>query len=895
MNLPPNLAKLKEEIKGYALSYGLDPFDTIFEVLDFKEINQIASYGGFPTRYPHWSFGMEYEHMKKSYAYGFSKIYEMVINNDPCYAYLLESNDIVDQKLVIAHVYGHSDFFKNNYWFSKTNRKMMDEMANHSTRIRKYFEKYGRETVEHFMDIVMAIDNLIDYHLPFITRKREEEGVLETSEIIFKTEIQKFKSKDYMDAFINPKEYLEEQKKILEQKAKAKKKFPEKPEKDVLQFLLENAALRRWQRDVLSIIREESYYFAPQGQTKIMNEGWACLKKGSFINTDIGLQKIEDIVEKRLSVKINDGENYRRVYDWAKFKNRKTVWIRTKRGYEVEGSVTHRLLLHDKNWCCLNKIRVGDSVAMSGGNNLWPKEYKKINWQTEKKITLEDIAKQVKVSIGTVLRYRDGVRGRYAGQLEPYVAQYDTELATLSYMQNSRNPVNIPEIVDERFSEFLGYLIGDGHISEKKRVIGFTTGDKDKVGCFVKLVKDLFNVSVYKKWDEGRWRVYFHSRDIEDFLKHLGLKTGRCARNKKVPDVILGSPKKVVAAFLRAYFDCDGYAGKQGVILSTASEALSKTVQLLLLNFNILSSRRSQKDGCWHVHIAGKSTIIFENVIGFGLRRKQKLLRKYINSHKLFKVEKWNDKIIAIENRRSDVYDISVSVTHRYAAQGFINHNSFWHSRIMTEKALTDKEVIDYADHHSSTLVTRPGMLNPYKLGVELFRDIVDRWNKGKFGKEYEESENIDEKKSWDKKLGKGMKKIFEVRKHYNDVSFIDEFLTPEFVQQQKMFTYDYNEKTNMYVISDRDFKKIKQKLLFSLTNFGQPRICVTDANFANKTELYLTHAHEGVDLRMDYANEVLSFIYEIWQRPVNLETVYEGRKMLFCFDGKEHKESVLS
>src|SRR5207248_6573186 len=106
-NLPPHLRQLKQEIEGYAREYGLDFFETIFEVIDADDLNEVAAYGGFPTRYPHWSFGMQYEELSKSYGYGLSKIYEMVINNDPCYAYLMRSNHAVDQKLVMAHVYGH--------------------------------------------------------------------------------------------------------------------------------------------------------------------------------------------------------------------------------------------------------------------------------------------------------------------------------------------------------------------------------------------------------------------------------------------------------------------------------------------------------------------------------------------------------------------------------------------------------------------------------------------------------------------------------------------------------------------------------------------------------------------------------------------------------------------
>ena len=146
--LPKELADVQVEMEEHARRYGLDFFPTIFEVVDVDQLNAIAAYGGFPTRYPHWRFGMEYERLAKGYAYGLQKIYELVINNDPCYAYLLGSNSITDHKMVIAHVYGHCDFFKNNYWFSQTNRKMIDEMANHGNRIRRYMDRFGVEEVE---------------------------------------------------------------------------------------------------------------------------------------------------------------------------------------------------------------------------------------------------------------------------------------------------------------------------------------------------------------------------------------------------------------------------------------------------------------------------------------------------------------------------------------------------------------------------------------------------------------------------------------------------------------------------------------------------------------------------------------------------------------------------
>src|SRR5438045_977132 len=273
-NLPPDLRALKEEIEGYARNYGLDFYETIFEVLEGEDLNEVAAYVGLPTCYPHWSFGMAFEELKKGYDYGLSKIYEMVINNDPCYAYLMRSNHTVDQKLVMAHVYGHCDFFKNNAYFAHTSRKMMDDMANHGARLRRYAEKYGEDEVEAFVDRCMSIDDLIDVHSTAIRRREEVSRYDFTpqSEDDENAKLTRFKSKDYMDDYINPRAALraeeEERKHLREQAAKS---VPERAEKDVLLFLIENAPLKVWQRDALSIIRDEAYYFAPQGQTKIIN------------------------------------------------------------------------------------------------------------------------------------------------------------------------------------------------------------------------------------------------------------------------------------------------------------------------------------------------------------------------------------------------------------------------------------------------------------------------------------------------------------------------------------------------------------------------------------------------------------------------------------------------
>jgi stage V sporulation protein R len=493
VSLPPRLQDIKDEVERYAREFGLDFFEVIFEVVSFDEMNMVAAYGGFPNRYPHWRFGMEYEQLSKGYEYGLSKIYELVLNNDPSYAYLLESNAEVDQKMVMAHVYGHSDFFKNNFCFAKTNRKMMDVMANHATRVRRWIDKAGLDKVEDFIDRSLSLENLIDYHSPFIRRRPEPKPEQAGDEE--RVEVRGFAvNREYMREFVNPQEFLDEQRKKLEDQRAQKKRFPERPERDVLLFLLENAPLERWEFDILSIIREEAYYFAPQGQTKIMNEGWA----------------------------------------------------------------------------------------------------------------------------------------------------------------------------------------------------------------------------------------------------------------------------------------------------------------------------------------------------------------------------------------------------------------SYWHSKIMTTRALRDSELLDYADHHSGTMGMRPGSLNPYKLGIELWRDVEDRWNKGRFGKEYDECDDLRARRQWDKKLGQGREKIYEVRRHYNDVTFIDEFLTIDFALEQKLFVYGFNEKKNVWEITERQFRKVKDKLLHQLTNFGQPIIEVVDGNYENRGELLLAHKHDGIDLRVDHARETLRSLATMWRRPVNLISRVENKGVLLRYDGKEHSEKKI-
>jgi stage V sporulation protein R len=244
------------ELEALAQELGLDFFPTSFEVVPQDIMTEIAAYG-LPTRARHWSYGKVYQHQHLYGSMGLSKIYEIVLNSDPGLAFLLETNPEIANLLVAAHVFGHVDFFKNNVLFGETNRQMVNDAVAHALRIDQYIERYGLETVEHLMDIGFALDRHIDYHKSLERQPYPPRQVVEKERPAL----------PYDDLFDAPRPSIS-----YEVKGE---RLPPHPERDLLWFLISYAPLDPWQRDVLQIIREESYYFYPQFCTKILNEGWA--------------------------------------------------------------------------------------------------------------------------------------------------------------------------------------------------------------------------------------------------------------------------------------------------------------------------------------------------------------------------------------------------------------------------------------------------------------------------------------------------------------------------------------------------------------------------------------------------------------------------------------------
>ncbi|HMM19768.1 MAG TPA: SpoVR family protein [Selenomonadales bacterium] len=230
-----DLETWNERIEELVRAAGLDCYDQEFEICTYEDMLCYEAYAGMPAHYPHWSFGKTYERQRTFYQYNLVGLpYEMVINSDPCIAYLMRDNTLLLQILTMAHVYGHNDFFKNNRLFRRDTRaELTVEMFKaHADRVRSYIQdpSIGPAKVERILDAAHALRFQVSRsgEPPLSVLAEETPGSI-----------------------------------------------PPRLEEDLLAFLAERGKLAEWEQDLVNIVRAESLYFIPQLETKIMNEGWA--------------------------------------------------------------------------------------------------------------------------------------------------------------------------------------------------------------------------------------------------------------------------------------------------------------------------------------------------------------------------------------------------------------------------------------------------------------------------------------------------------------------------------------------------------------------------------------------------------------------------------------------
>ena len=243
----------------------------------------------------------------------------------------------------------------------------------------------------------------------------------------------------------------------------------------------------------------------------------------------------------------------------------------------------------------------------------------------------------------------------------------------------------------------------------------------------------------------------------------------------------------------------------------------------------------------------------------------------------------WQQDVLGII--RDEAYYFAPQAQTKVMNEGWA---TYWHSKMMTHHFVEASEIIHYADQHSGVVHMEPGGFNPYKIGLELWKDIEERWDTGRHGPAWERLESMGQKERYDDKSMLGRDKLFEVRRIYNDVSFIDEFLTPEFVERHRMYEVRQDPRTGERRIVSRDFDRIKQVMLYKLTNMGQPYIYVADANYLNRGELYLANQWNGLEVDVAKAMGVLHNLRALWGRPVHLQSRVSDEMWLFTVDNPD-------
>jgi stage V sporulation protein R len=256
-----DLQEIDERCREIAVGeLGFDAAEVVYHLVRPEEV-YFAAANGLPARYSSARWGAQFESEYGRYRAGQSRIYELIFNTHPVHAYLMEGNSLVAQTLVIAHCLGHGYVFETNRWLGAVDREIMPRVVSAAERIADYMGAYGRDRVEDFLDACHAIA----IHQPQAQLIREAAA----------PELEHRRGR-YDELF--PEEVAAEQRRVTEQREALRRRFPRRPEQDLLRFIERHARnLEDWQRDVMSIVRAEQSYFLPQLRTKILNEGAAVL------------------------------------------------------------------------------------------------------------------------------------------------------------------------------------------------------------------------------------------------------------------------------------------------------------------------------------------------------------------------------------------------------------------------------------------------------------------------------------------------------------------------------------------------------------------------------------------------------------------------------------------
>ncbi|HRD66230.1 MAG TPA: SpoVR family protein [Candidatus Competibacter sp.] len=881
----PMLERYNEVIGHIAANeFGLDTYPNQIEIITAEQMMDAYSSVGMPLGYKHWSYGKQFVLTEKNYRRGqMGLAYEIVINSDPCIAYLMEENTAMMQALVIAHAaYGHNSFFKGNYLFRTWTSA--DAIIDYLLFARNYVaeceEHYGEENVELFLDSCHALMNYgVDrYKHPAPLSLGEEKQRQQEREAYLQLQLNDL----WRTIPVKPTEAA-----VIEQR------FPAEPQENLLYFIEKNAPLLEpWQREIVRIVRKIGQYFYPQRQTQVMNEGWACVTGDTLIVTDRGLLRAQEVVESRFSGCVEDGN---RVVNWFALPSKPRIRIRTRHGYELHGGADHKILVGGE-WIELRNLKIGDAVEIRRGQSVFASAEAPIDYALNVRPRIADICQKHDISTSTYYKWRRAAPDLSVGaqtvarlqacadEWEAIKADPDQPWALLTPDDLARRP----ETLGPDLAEVLGQVIGDGFVDAGR--INLTSQDVELLDFFEQAMYANFGATAVRRPSRNHFNSTVHSAVLARLFKQtFGIATGWGASGRKtVPDIILRSPEAVVCAFLRGHFDTDGCVSVKDrqVILVSKSLDLLQVEQLLILNLGIVSSVRPQQDGTFRLVITGSDAGRFAEKIGFRLSRKRRALKDALASVKWFLGKDDLTTIESIEHDEGPVFDFSVERSHAYKASCFINHNCFWHytlmNRLYDEGYVNDGFMIEFLQSHTSVIQQLPfdhpyyHGINPYALGFAMMSDIKRMCQ-----------EPTDEDRYWFPDIAgqDWIKTLDFAMRNFKDESFIAQYLSPKVMRDFKLFAVlddDTQEELEITAIHDDAGYRRLRLALSDQYNLGSREPNIQVWNVAHRKDRSLTLRHTRYNRRPlhDSFQEVLKHLHRLWGFTVRLEAVDEDGKV---------------
>lgn len=765
------------ELERLAKAAGLRPYDVHFFEVPTSVIFQVASYG-LPTRYNHWSFGKHYEWQKAQSEMGSSKIYELVLNNSPSYAFLDDSNPDIVNLLVCAHVLAHSDFFANNIMFKQCGETNMIEVAKHHANIIDgYRKEYGEDDVDEWLDIALSLERHIDIYKGLKRDKYPKRHI----------EYKQRTAKEWEDLL------SDKDKKPIIEKIDQGFHIPPSPEKDILWFLSNYANIEDWKKRIFEIVRRESRYFYPQYMCVTGNSLIYCPNKGLVkINR---LSNCKGTVEYDIPI-ISKFDNCLKTVNSSHFhcfEKNDVIKITTNSGFEIEGTPEHPIEVLDED---LNI------------------KFKKIDEITGK----EYIILYNKTEIFGSFEYLDDC-------LQKYSKSRDLEY------QNRTNPIgnwfkNNPQNWI-KLAKLSGYLCAKGKFEDG--CVLFRDENKHLVDDFLANFNAIFIdvglcCHMYDSYYDYHCSILLKDSFLYEFLNYIGFDSFSSSLTKEIPWFVLSGPREVQQAFMSAYFECYSAFTEGKLTAFSNSCYLSKQLQLVLLNFGIYSKTINEKEehNCKYfcLEVFGEDIELFIKYIGFitdaknnidasfccnrrsieeipfllqtfrNMAEKYQRGNKYLCSDGIlrhlsfskfskktyskifslsnlrksniinecgyldhdFKVKLQNiasiknpffDGIkskIKSTNKKTTVYDLTVPGCENFLCNGIINHNtrvknegwaSYWHAELMHQYSLgndndygvkdikytlTSEEHLDFLSYHEK--VVQPGLKIPLKIDI---------------------------------------------------------------------------------------------------------------------------------------------------------------------------------